>query len=144
MAPIAKFYDPDDVMIYIGGQLLQGYADGEFASIENVSKMFESVAGTDGEVARSPSNDFRVKVKIKLLQTSSSNAALSAMLTKDLKTKGGGGVVTFELQDLVGGSSVKGDQAWLTGWPEATYDRTAKSREWEVEIAVGRRQEQGN
>jgi hypothetical protein len=140
----AKFYDPDEVVIYFNGVLIQGFADGSFIEVEQMSPAFASVVGTDGEVARSKSNDRRVKVTVKLLQTSSSNAALSAIHLNDLNAPNGAGVGTFLMQDLQGGTIAKGDQAWINLIPKGEMDRTAKSREWEFEIANGVRVEGGN
>lgn len=142
--PGAKFYDPDKVQVYFGGLLLQGFADGEYITVEQMSDAFQDVVGTDGEVARSKSNDNRAKVVIKLLQTSLSNAQLSAIHTADLLAGNGAGVSTFQMQDLQGGTLVHGEQAWIVKFPDNSMDRTAKSREWEIHIASVVRVEGGN
>lgn len=140
----AKFYDPDMVVVYFAGNRIQGFADGEYITVEQMSPGFASVVGTDGEVARSKSNDRRLKVTIKLLQTSSSNQDLSTIHTTDLDSPNGAGVATFMMQDLQGGTLVHGDQAWVTQYPDNSMDRTAKSREWVLEVARGDRNEGGN
>jgi hypothetical protein len=140
----AKFYDPDQIVIYFAGKRIQGYADGEFISVENMSPGFASVAGTDGEVARSKSNDRRVKVTIKLLQTSSSNDDLNEIHQTDLDSPNGAGVGTFLMQDLQGTSICHGDEAWIVQHPDESQDRTAKSREWQIEIARADRTVGGN
>jgi hypothetical protein len=140
----AKFYDPDQVVVYFAGKRIQGFADGEFITAEQMSPGFASVVGTDGEVARSKSSDRRVKVTIKLLQTSSSNGDLSTIHGTDLDAPNGAGVGTFMVQDLQGPTLVQGDQAWITQFPDNSMDRTAKSREWVIEIAHASRFEGGN
>lgn len=140
MAP----YVPTEVVIYLNGILADGYADGEFITVEQMSPGFQSVVGTSGEVARSPSGDRRVKVTIKLLQTSRTNAQFSDLHNSDLNAPNGAGVGAFLMQDLSGNSIVRGEQAWITKFPDASYDRTAKSREWEIEVAVGTRKDGGN
>jgi hypothetical protein len=144
MAGSAKFYDPDLVAIYFNGAIVQGYADGEFITVAQVSNGFDDVVGTDGEVARSKSNDRRVEVTIKLLQTSSTNAAFSVIHNLDLNAPNGAGVGTFLMQDLQGGTIVHGDQAWIVKYPDDSMDRTAKSREWVLRIANADRAETGN
>lgn len=144
MAPRAKFYDPDQVVIYFAGILVDGFADGEFITVAQMAEGFASVVGSDGEVARSKSNDRRVKVTVKVLQTSDANARFSAVHKTDLNSPGGAGVGTFLMQDLQGGTIVNGEQCWITKYPDNSMDRTAKSREWELEIAVGERTEGGN
>lgn len=144
MSRRAAFYDPDQVLVYFAGILVQGFADGEFIAVEQMSDGFTSVVGSDGEVARSKSNDRRVKVTIKLLQTSSANALLSAAHIADLAAPNGVGASVLTIEDLHGGSIVQGAQAWIVKFPDAPYDRTAKSREWIIEVADGVRVEGGN
>lgn len=136
-------YNPDQVVITCGGSLIQGFADGEFITVENISPTFEDVVGTDGEVARSKSNDRRLKIVIKLLQTSLSNAVLSSLLAADDADPAG---VTFDfsMEDALGGTVAQGPEAWVIQPPASSFDRTAKSREWEIHVAVGNRFEAGN
>jgi hypothetical protein len=144
MAFEAKFYDPDQVVIDFGGVRLLGYADGEYITVEQMADAFSSVVGSDGEVARSKSNDRRAKVTVKLIQTSLSNAYLSGLLLADLDAPNGAGVAPFLMQDLQGTTLVSGSQCWITKYPDNSMDRTAKAREWVFEIANATRVEGGN
>ncbi len=139
-----KTYDPDQVVIYFSGILIEGYADGEFITVEQMTPAFTSVVGSNGEVARSKSNDNRTKVTVKLLQTSSSNPLLSAIHLVDLNSTNGAGVGTFLMQDLEGATIVTGAQTWITQFPDTKMDRGAVSREWSFEIASSVRLEGGN
>ena len=140
----AKVLDPDKQLVYFAGSRIQGFADGEFITAEPITPSFQDVAGTDGEVARSKSNDRRWKVVIKLLQTSSSNLFMSAIHNADLLAANGSGIASFSWTDLQGGSFLTSAQAWITKWPEKSGDRTAKSREWELHLADADHQEGGN
>jgi hypothetical protein len=131
----AKFADPNAVLIYFAGNRLQGYADGEFLTYERMSPGFNDVVGTDGEVARSKTNDFRVKIVVKLLQTSASNLVLSTIHNNDLNSPNGAGVATMLIQDLQGFTYLQGPQAWIVQFPNGSWDRSAKSREWEFRMA---------
>lgn len=135
MAFQAKIYDPDEYTLYFSGIIIQGYADGEFVTVEQMADAFASVVGTDGEVARSKTNDRRVKVTFKLLQTSASNAALSALHNLDLNTPNGAGVGTLSITDNFGSTKVNASQAWIVKMPDASLDRTAKDRAWVIECA---------
>lgn len=130
-----KFSDPDQKVINMAGVRLQGFADGEFLTIEFESDAFGDVVGTDGEVARSRSNDRRATATVKLLQTSSSNDSLSAMLNTDLNADNGAGVGSFQMIDLQGNTLVFAAQAWVMKAPDQSQDRTAKSREWKLRLA---------
>ncbi len=135
-----KIYDPDRSVVEFAGVRLQGYADGEFITAEMKSDAFTSVVGTDGEVSRSKSNDTRCLVTVKLLHTSPSNAQLSGILNTDLNAPNGAGVGSFALTDnstpiSAGQPLVLGGQAWIVKAPDLSRDRTAKSLEWQIEIA---------
>ncbi len=136
--------DPDSVVIYFGGNRLTGFADGEFITYEPMSPAFTDVVGTDGEVTRSKSLDTRVKVVVKLMQSSGSNLTLSTALNNDYNTPNGAGVTTFQMQDLSGNTIVSGPASWVASYPAGSYDRTPKSREWEIHIANASITEGGN
>lgn len=139
-----KFFDPEQVVCYFAGARIQGWADGEMISYSRDTDGFQDVIGTDGEVARSKSNDKRSKVVLKLLQTSSSNLFLSGVHNTDLNAPNGAGVGSFLMQDLQGNTVVQGAQAWIVKFPEGSMDRTAKSREWTIRIAETNQVEGGN
>ena len=126
------------------GVRIQGWADGEFIVATPMANAFDDVVGTDGEVARSKNNDRRWKVVLKLLQTAQSNAFLSTILNTDQLAPNGAGVGTFSWQDLQGGSLLQSSQAWIAKWPDASQDRTAKTREWEIHMSDALRVEGGN
>jgi hypothetical protein len=143
MPAVTKFYDPDQVLVYFAGQLIQGFADGEYITVEMLSDAFSDVVGTDGEVARSKGNDRRATVTIKLLQTSASNLFLSSVHINDLNTPAGAGVGTFLMQDLQGGTFVQ-SEGWIVKFPDNSMDRTATAREWQIRLARADRVEGGN
>lgn len=142
MGRLAK-YRPDQVAITVAGVPITGYADDEFVLIENMSDMFDEVVGTDGEVARSPTGDMRVKITVKLLQTSLANAVLSQLLTDDLAAINGQ-TFTAQVEDTLGGTLAQGADCWIRGWPKSSFKRKADMREWEIMIATGERFEEGN
>lgn len=144
MAGSMKEYDADQVLVYFNGVRLQGFADGEFFTVTQLSDGFTDVVGTDGEVTRSKTNDRRVTVMAKLMQSSSANAALSVIHNSDLNAPNGAGVGTFLMQDMNGGTIVSGPQAWIVKYPDGSMDRGAKGRDWEIRIANAERVEAGN
>jgi hypothetical protein len=136
--------DPAQVVIYLGGILAGGFADGEFYNIEQLSPAFVDDVGTDGEVARWKTNDRRAKVTLKLIQTSKINAALSARLQTDLNSPNGLGIGSFQMQDLNGATLVQASQAWIVKYPDGPWDRKAVAREWEIRLANAVRFEGGD
>lgn len=136
-AGIPKFYDPQNHIVYFNGKRIQGFADGEWISIEPKTPAFSEVVGVDGEVARSKSGDMRLKVVVKLLQTSESNADLSTIHQTDVAAPNGAGAGTFLMQDLQGKTVCQDAKAWVVAMPASSRDRTAKSREWEFTLPYG-------
>ena len=144
MGYTVKEYDADQVLVYFNGVRLQGFADGEFFTVEQMADGFTDVVGTDGEVTRSKSNDRRAKVVAKLMQSSLANAAMSALHSKDLNAPNGAGVGTFLMQDLSGATICQASAAWIVKYPDGSMDRGAKGRDWEIRLANANRLEGGN
>jgi Protein of unknown function (DUF3277) len=131
-----KIYDASEVsLIFAGIPISSGYAEGEFCKVERKEEGFSSVVGTDGEVTRSKTNNRMAKVTIRLMQSSSANAALTAIHNADLYTSNGAGVAPILIKDRQGTSLHSGAKAWIVKSPDASYDKTAKEREWEFEVA---------
>lgn len=133
------YLDPDRHVISVGGVRIQGFAPGSYITVTNVSEAFNDDVGSDGETARVKSNDRRVDVVIKLMQTAQSNDYLSGLHQTDLDAPNGAGVVSFQMVDLDGNTAVHGSKAWVKKFPDGDEDRTPKSREWTIRIASGDR-----
>ena len=131
-----KVYDADQVAISIAGiPITGGFADGEFLRIERETEAFSDVVGTDGEVTRSKSNDNRATATIILMQTADANDLLTALHSNDKRTPGGAGVGRFLVEDLNGRSLYDAAKSWILTSPDASFDREATSREWQVRLA---------
>jgi hypothetical protein len=141
-----KVYDADRVTLTLGGIIIDsGLADGEFFKIEMTTEAFSTVVGTDGEVARSKTNDRRAKGSIRVLQSSAGNAALSALHNLDLITPNGAGVVPLFLKDNNSDATlIEAEQCWISKNPSVTYDRGATVREWPFECASAKMLLAGN
>jgi len=138
------FSDADQVVIMAAGVKIVGWADGEFCTVEQVSDGFTDVVGTDGEVVRSKTNDRRTTVTLKLLQTSISNDILSAVHNADIRARNGRGVFPFQIIDLQGTTVVHAAQAWIVKAPDTSFDRSAKTKEWQIRLAEATRFDGGN
>ena len=121
--------DSDQILVSFAGILLSrgagasGYADGEFLKIVPAKDSFTEVEGTDGTIARSKTNSRLMTITVRLLQTNS-------LLSADEGNPNGAGIGTFVVQDLNGTTTFKSLKAWLKKWPEQSFDRSAKEREW--------------
>jgi hypothetical protein len=135
MPQVFKTYDADQVTLVFAGILVQGYADGDFCTIEYESDGFTDVAGTDGEVARSKTNDRRATITIELLQTSSSNALFSQLANLDLNAPNGAGVGSLLINDRQGLSLYTAAECWIQKPADATFGREVTSRSWVLRCA---------
>lgn len=140
----AKVYDPEQISIALGNIILGGYADGEFIRIEPETAAFADVVGTDGEVSRSKSADRRASVTFSLMQTSSSNLLLSALVNADLAAPNGAGITDLMIRDQNGSTLYRAAEAWIMEEPDVMYDRTATSRQWVIRAAKLIRVDAGN
>lgn len=139
-----KVYDSDQITLSLAGILLGGYAEGEFCRIEQEADNFTDVAGTDGEVSRSKVNDKRATITFLLMQTSESNALLSALANLDANTPGGAGVGALLIRDRQGTTIYKAAEAWVSRPPNVSFDQAATTREWTVRCARLERVDGGN
>ncbi len=146
MAFQTKVYNPDEITIVMGPVLItDGFADGEFLRIESAAPLAQSVVGASGEVAVSRSNDRRATVTIILLQTAAANLGLSVLANLfKLSPNSAGAIVPFLAKDQNGISLYTAQNAWVMQEPAAGFDRTAQSREWQIEAANMVRIDGGN
>ncbi len=136
-----KIYDPARVTIAIAGIPIDpgggagGYAEGDFLTIVKDSKKFEDKVGVDGEVTRSKSYDARATATLRLMQSSSSNPLLAALVLLDENADNGAGVGAFRVEDLNGTSLYSGDACWIANSPDPKFGPSAQDRVWEIRIA---------
>ena len=143
----AKIYDSKEVTVVVCGipiDSIGGYADGEFLTIEQAEQDFMSVVGTDGEVSRSKSNNRMATITLSLMQTSTANAALSALNNIDVAAKNGAGVGPLMIKDRQGTALYSASKCWISKPPDVTFDRTATARAWEITCADLVRLDGGN
>lgn len=139
-----RTFDPDGLSVILANIPVDGWADGEFLTIEMEADSFNDTAGSGGEVARVKSMDRRATVKFMLLQTSPTNAALEALHNLDVNAPNGAGVGALMIRDRSGTAMYRADKAWIQKPANISFDREAKSREWAVRVAWLIREGGGN
>jgi hypothetical protein len=145
MAFNTKIYDANQVsMVFMNIPIVSGYDDGEFLTIELPVQDFEVVTGTDGENTRYATNNRHAIIKLKLMQSSSGNAALSAILNIDKSTPGGAGVGPMLVRDRQGTSIYTASKCWIAKPPDVKFDRKPGPREWILECGDLVRLDGGN
>ena len=111
-----KTYDPKKVKVLFGSLILTGVDEGTFINVETQGDGISAIVGCDQEIVRSidPSSVLK-QVTVTLLQSSSSNAALS--LIQDADNQNGAGLLPLTIKDLSGDSVMVSDQAWIVKKP---------------------------
>ncbi len=125
-------YDSASVFVVVGVVPLSGFAPDSKVTIARNEDAFTLQVGSDGEAARSKSNNKSGRMTIRLLQTSPSNDVLSTLALADEVTPGGA-VFPFACKDLNGGSLHTAQTGWIVKKPDAEYVVEAGEREWILE-----------
>lgn len=129
-----RIYNSDEVTVSFAGIPIEEPIDGEFLTITWTSDGFTSTVGANGEVARSKTNDNRATIEIRLMQTSPTNAALSAVWLADKNAPGGAGIGGFLVADLNGTSLHTAGNAWIRRSPDVSYANEPGERVWTIEV----------
>lgn len=130
---MARNYNADEVFFGFGAIKAQELVQGEFIRIQYNKDQLTLVMSNDGKGTRSRSKDKSAKITLTAMQSSPINAALSAILNADLTLPNGAGVAPLAVRDRSGFSLHAAATAWITKWPDASYDMTAKERVWVFE-----------
>src|SRR5215472_18970077 len=126
-----KVYDADQVsLIFMGALIQSGFDDGVFLDIDQEADDFTHKVGTDGETARSKTNNHNADVKVHLMQTSDGNAALSALNNLDKLAPNGAGVGPMLIRDRQGTSLYTAAHCWVRKPPDVQFAREASDRVW--------------
>ncbi len=125
-----RTYNSKKVTVACGSHIVTGFAEDSFITIDETGDGVSSVAGADGEVARSVSPDPRKTVKISLLQTSSSNAFFRRQYNKDKSD--GSGSFSLLIKDLTDGTVFSADEAWVNKIPSFSRGKAVGNMEWEL------------
>jgi hypothetical protein len=124
-----KTYDFKQVQLIFGGNLITGFSEGaDVIMLEPMSDDFTLKVGADGETSRAKSNNNAFTLKIKLLQTSSSNDSLNAIRLADKLSNAG--VKPLLLKDNNGNSLVAERQAFIGKGPAMGHGAEVGDREW--------------
>ena len=131
----AMTYDPKKVFVSYGPAPLGDFAEGSFITCEPDQDDYTTKRGTDGRVdfVRNIGRTFTVRIRI--LQTSVFNDALSAARLLDLTSNTG--PLPLIIKDLQGLSLQFFPQARIMGNPMLAYGDTAEAREWVFKCTNG-------
>lgn len=125
---MAKTFDSKQVTVYYNGLLLEGYAPGDFLTVERDEDMFTKSVGASGASARAKTNNAGGMITLRLLQTSESNDELSALALLDEQSNLGSGALM--IKDNSGTMLVVCDDAWIKKLPTVTLGTEISVKEW--------------
>lgn len=128
-----KRYDPKKISIIIGGRQIKGLADGTFLLITRDTESFTDGVGSDGEVARSRSNDNRGSIVITLQQISESNDYLAGLLSTDELS--GDSIINVLVRDQLGRAIYEAAEAWIQKPADSEFANESGNREWTIRCA---------
>lgn len=125
-------YDTAQLFITYNGFLLGGFMDGTFLVVERNEETWLPHVGADGEYARARNRNKSGKVKITLMQTSSSNDFLSAQASLDETT--GANTGALQVKDGGGRTVLSGADAFISKPAVVEYGKEIAGREWTLEV----------
>lgn len=129
-------YDPDLVDVVVDVATMSGFQEDSIIEFEFDDDFYEVVKGVDGDVSRSRKVARTGKLTIKLLNTSKSNAVLTALMAPGF-TSGNGtaDVFTVLIRDRNGASLIMCDTCWIQKAPNITHAGKAQPRDWVIAMA---------
>jgi hypothetical protein len=131
---MVKTYDPKKVSISYGGINIDGFAEGTKVTVDFNEDAWTLQVGVDGDGTRTKSNNRSARVTIQLMQSSDSNAALTALMETDRATNAG--ALPLLVKDGSGTSIHQAEGAWIVKSPASEYAITAGAREWILETDI--------
>lgn len=126
-------YDPTQVSILYGGQVIQGFSEDRMVRLEYQSDRFAPIAGCRGEFSRTKLVNKQGTLTIYLLSTSSSNDYLSNISNADYY--GGGQTQPLLVRDALGTSVATATTSYIIKIPPLEFTNKIETREWVIHIA---------
>ena len=132
---MAKTYDPSQVNLYISGILVTGYAEDTFIEIKRNEPLYKAKYGVRGDCTRTRNPNKSGTITFHLLQSSTANEKLSALVAADEIAGAGTIVFPVMVKDSSGTSITSSPESWLVGYPDEVYAKETKDRTWIIECA---------
>lgn len=120
-------YSPKDVILTVGGYQLTGW---QSISVSRSVKGFTVIRGIRGKNTRVKNVDTSATITLSLLQTAQGNDVLSYIHELDLEE--GTARISLLLKDRSGRSVFSSNEAFITGYPTATFSGQFEYRNWEI------------
>jgi len=128
-----KAYSFNNVIMLVQGQEITGWPKGDDAIMcERFEDSGQHIIGVDGKMTLSISNDRSGSITFKLMQTSESNALLTALITS--QENGAFVPVFIQIKNTQGGELISGTQGYITKPAKQTFGQNANETEWIITV----------
>lgn len=125
---MATTYAANKVVLTVNGNIIVGYADGDFCKISRDVDAYTKVVGADGFISRALSANQGGSIEITLQATSPSNDILSAQAALDQLTQQGVG--SAQVKDLSGRTVCGAQNVWVKKLPDVVLGKEVGQRVW--------------
>lgn len=128
MSGLTTTYDPAQVLVAFLGNVISGFMDGTFISVERDEDAFALKVGADGETARAKNNNRAGKVVLTLMQSSPSNDVLANLGVQD--EANATGIGSFSMRDNLGHSEASSPSAYISKMAKIERGKEILGVEW--------------
>lgn len=127
-------YDPEKVILTIGGVTVSGFVDGDFITAKHDDVRFFKINGVDGEVTRAMNLSKGGTIEVNLMASSAANDNFTALLPA---AQGGSPLppIPITLKDLSGRSLASCSKAWLKTEPDLVFGKEITDNKWIFDCA---------
>lgn len=122
-------WNPADVSVVVAGNIMGGWGDDTFVTVERSEDAFSLKVGIDGIGARAKNNNRSGTVSLTLMNTSKSNDVLSALAAADELS--GQAAFPIMVRDANGTMLATALTAWITKIPTVEFGKEVGNRTWQ-------------
>lgn len=122
-------WNPADVSVVVAGNIIGGWGDDTFVTVERSEDAFSLKVGIDGIGARAKNNNRSGTVSLTLMNTSKSNDVLSALAAADELS--GQAAFPIMVRDANGTMLATALTAWITKIPTVEFGKEVGNRTWQ-------------
>jgi hypothetical protein len=127
-------YDPEKVILSIGGISVSGFIDGDFITARHDTPRFFKTEGIDGETIRAMNLSKSGTIEVSVMASSKANDAMTTLLPA---SQGGTPLppVPITIKDLSGRSLASCSKAWLRTEPDLVFGMEISDNKWIFDCA---------
>lgn len=125
-----KSWDANQLSVVFGVSPIFGFAPDTALTIEVGDVTYKHTRDLHGNITRSRINDNSAKIKLTLMQSSSSNDVLSTFQVLDKQSDAG--MFPIYIKDANSTTLFRSDEGYVIGTPETSMGEEQKTITWEI------------